>query len=80
MEHRFGVQNGSIGGIGSRIFSVWCNGAVLLKSLDIYSEAGADPLVKTFTHIEPTPQGKIELYFVPGVNYPSISTIEVIPE
>jgi hypothetical protein len=27
-----------------------------------------------------TPQGKIEIYFTPAVNYPSISAIEVIPE
>jgi hypothetical protein len=25
-------------------------------------------------------QGKIEIYFTPDVNYPSISAIEVIPE
>ena len=26
------------------------------------------------------PQGKIEIYFTPAVNYPSISAIEIIPE
>ncbi|HXA57377.1 MAG TPA: hypothetical protein VNU84_08050 [Candidatus Acidoferrum sp.] len=43
-------------------------------------EAQGDPIVKTFTHIDPTPQGKIEIYFTPDVNYPSISAVEVIPE
>jgi hypothetical protein len=80
LEHWFGVQNGNIGGAGSRVFDVSCNGSMLLKSLDIYREAGSGPLVKTFPHIEPTAQGKIELYFTPAVNYPSISAIEVIPE
>jgi hypothetical protein len=80
LEHWFGIQNGAIGGEGSRVFDVYCNGATLLKGFDIFREAGSGPLVKAFQHIEPTPQGKIELYFTPAVNYPSISAIEVIPE
>lgn len=80
MEHWFGVQNGGIGGVGSRVFDVSCNGSMLLKGFDIFREAGSAPMVKTFPHIEPTPQGKIEIYFTPAVNYPSISAIEVRPE
>jgi len=80
MEHWFGVQNGGIGGVGSRVFDVSCNGSMLLKGFDIFREAGSEPMVKTFPHIEPTPQGKIEIYFTPAVNYPSISAIEVLPE
>ena len=80
LEHWFGVQNRGIGGAGSRVFDVSCNGSTLLKSFDIYREAGSGPLVKTFPHIEPTAQGKIELYFTPIVNYPSVSAIEVIAE
>jgi hypothetical protein len=80
MEHWFGVQNGGIGGVGSRVFDVSCNGSMLLKGFDISREAGSEPLVKSFQHIEPTPQGKLEIYFTPAVNYPSISAIEIIPE
>lgn len=80
MEHWFGVQNGGIGGVGSRVFDVSSDGTMLLKGFDIFREAGTQPLVKTFPHIEPTPQGKIEIYFTPAVNYASISAIEVIPE
>ncbi len=80
MEHWFGAQNGGIGGVGSRVFDVYCNGSTLLKGFDIFREAGSGPLVKSFQHIEPTPQSKIEIYFAPDVNYPSISAIEVIPE
>ncbi len=80
MEHWFGLQNGSIGGVGSRVFDVSCNGSMLLRGFDIFREAGSAPLVKSFQHIEPTPQGKIEIYFTPAVNYPSVSAIEVIPE
>ncbi len=80
MEHWFGVQSGAAGGAGSRLFDVSCNGTMLLKRLDIFQEAGTRPLVKTFPHIEPTAQGKLEIYFTPATNYPSISAIEVIPE
>jgi hypothetical protein len=80
MEHWFGVQSGAIGGVGSRVFDVSCNGFMLLKRFDIFQEAGTRPLVKTFLHIEPTAQGKLEIYFTPATNYPSISAIEVIPE
>jgi len=80
MEHWFGVHNGGIGGAGSRVFDVSCNGSMLLKGFDILREAGSEPLIKSFQHIEPTPQGKIEIYFTPDANYPSISAIEVLPE
>jgi hypothetical protein len=80
LEHWFGVQNGGMGGAGSRVFDVSCNGSMLLKNFDIYRQAGKDPLVKTFPHIQPTAQDKIEIYFTPAVNYPSLSAIEVVPE
>jgi hypothetical protein len=80
LEHWFGIENGGTGGTGSRVFDVYCNGSTLLKRFDIFREARTGPLIKVFPHIEPTPQGKIEIYFTPGVNYPSVSAIEVIPE
>jgi hypothetical protein len=80
LEHWFGVESGSVGGVGSRVFDVSCDGRMLLQRFDIFSEAGTNPLVKTFNHIEATPQGKIEIYFTPGLNYPSVSAIEVISE
>ena len=53
---------------------------MILKHFDIMQEAGAAPLTKTFLHVEPTGQGKIEIYFLPVVNYPSLNAIEVIAE
>jgi hypothetical protein len=79
-EHWFGAQNGNIGGVGSRIFDVSCNGSMLLKNFDILAAGGSEPLIKSFPHIQPTAQGKIEIYFTPVVNYPSINAVEVIPE
>lgn len=80
LEHWFGVESGAVGGVGSRIFDVSCDGRMLLQRFDIFGEAGTGPLVKTFSHIEPTPQGKIEIYFTPAMNYPSVSAIEVLSE
>jgi hypothetical protein len=80
LEHWFGVEAGSVGGVGSRVFDVSCDGRMLLQGFDIFREAGSSPLVKTFTHIEATPQGKLECYFTPAANYPSLSAIEVLSE
>ena len=79
-EPVFGGQGPSGGGVGSRVFDVWCNGNVILKNFDIFREAGSEPLTKTFSHVVPTNQDKIEIYFLPGVSYPSVNAIEVIPE
>jgi hypothetical protein len=79
-EPWFGQHNGSTGGVGSRIFDVSCNGSLLMKNFDIMAEGGSNPVVKTFDNVEATPQGKIELYFMPVVNYPLLNAIEVVPE
>jgi hypothetical protein len=79
-EPWFGKENNGIGGPGSRVFDVWCNGAVLLKDFDILSEGGTKPVVKTFDNVQATAQGKIELTFSPIVNYSLINAIEVLPE
>jgi hypothetical protein len=80
IERWFGIENQNVGGAGSRVFDISCNGAMLAKNFDIMREAQNAPLVKTFLHIEPTPQAKIEIYFTPNVNYPAVSAIEIIPE
>ena len=79
-EPWFGKENVGIGGPGSRVFDVWCNGAVLLKNFDILSEGGSRPVAKTFDNVQATAQGKIELTFSPVINYPLINAIEVLPE
>jgi hypothetical protein len=53
---------------------------MLLKNFDILAEAGTEPVVRTFPHIQPTAQGKIEISFTPVLNYPSVNALEVIPE
>lgn len=68
-------------GVGSRVFRVYCNGATLLNDFDIFKEAGSlHALTKTFNHLRPTPEGKLDITFDPLVNYATISAIEVIDE
>jgi hypothetical protein len=69
------------GGAGSRIFHVYCNGQTLLRNFDIYKEAGSLRVItKTFAHVEPSAQGKINLTFEPVLNNASISGIEILDE
>ncbi|MGH9350952.1 MAG: malectin domain-containing carbohydrate-binding protein [Terriglobia bacterium] len=83
-EQYFGLQSpaGGGGGVGSRVFDVYCNGRTLLQNFDIFKEAGGAgrPVAKTFRDIEPDAQGKIILRFSPVVNYPLINAIEVTDE
>lgn len=79
-EGWFGKENGGIGGPGSRIFDVACNGVLLMKNFDILAEGGSKPIVKTFENVQADAGGRIELYFMPVVNYPVVNAIEVLPE
>lgn len=68
-------------GAGSRVFRIYCNGSTLLDNFDILKEAGSlRALTKTFSHLRPSPEGKLELTFEPIVNYATVSAIEVIDE
>jgi hypothetical protein len=81
-ETYFGPQNPGNAGAGSRLFDVYCNGLRLLHNFEIFKEAGGAnrALVKTFHDLEPSPQGKLLLTFVPVRNYACVNAIEVNPE
>jgi hypothetical protein len=79
-EGWFGKSNGGPGGIGSRLFDVYCNGTTLLKNFDILQEQKNGAAVVTFSRVKPTAHGMLELYFEPVKNYPLINAIEVEPE
>jgi hypothetical protein len=69
------------GGVGSRVFNVFCNGTTLLGNFDVYKEAGSlHLLTKSFEHVKPSAQGKLNLTFEPVVNNATISGIEVLDE
>jgi hypothetical protein len=78
-EFYFGPHVSGVGGESSRVFRVLCNGNTLLDNFDIYKEAGGlHLLTRTFTHIRPSAQGKINLTFEPIQNNATVSGIEVI--
>jgi len=81
-ETYFGPQNPGGGGAGNRIFDVYCNGLLLVHSLDIFKEAGGAnrAVVKTFHNLESNAQGKLLLTFVPAKNYACVNAIEVNSE
>jgi hypothetical protein len=80
-EFYFGPGARGGGGPGSRVFKVMCNGETLLDSFDIFKEVGGlHELAKTFRHLKPSPQGKLNLTFEPTVNNATISGIEVLDE
>lgn len=73
----------SIGGVGSRVFDVYCNGTTLLKGFDILKEAGGianRAVIRSFRHVPASPLGKIDLAFVPVVNYALVNAIEITQE
>ena len=80
-ETYWGRENEGGGGPGQRLFDIYCNGAAIIRNLDILKEAGPDrALVKKFRGLRPTSQGKLNFEFVPVVNYASVFAIEVLDE
>lgn len=73
----------SLGGVGSRVFDVYCNGQTLLKDFDILKDTGGmgnRAVIKTFHHIPASGQGKLNLTFAPTTNYALVSAIEITEE
>ncbi len=79
-EGWYGPHAGGTGGPGSRVFDVYCNGVTLLRHFDILAQNPEGFAVKTFHHVKPTAQGKLELFFTPVTNYPLVDAIEVEQE
>jgi hypothetical protein len=80
-ETFWGPKEQGGGGVGSRIFNVFCNGKTLLEGLDMFAEAGTHrQIVKEFHNLTPNAQGVLLLSFVPVVNYANVSAIEVLDE
>lgn len=81
VEFYFGTGAQGDGGAGSRLFKVMCNGQTLLDDFDIFKEAGSlHEITKTFHHLKPSAQGKLNITFEPIVNNATISGIEVLDE
>jgi Malectin domain len=81
-EGHYGKRNTGVGGLGGRLFDVYCNGVALLRNFDIFKEAGGEgrPLDKAFPGIRPNAQGKIILTFVPVAGMACVNGIEVVED
>lgn len=81
-EGHYGRANTGVGGLGSRVFDVYCNGVALLRNFDIIKEADGEgrPIDRTFSGVRPTAQGKIVLTFVPNLGMACVNGIEVVEE
>jgi hypothetical protein len=68
-------------GTHARIFKVMCNGETLLDNFDIFKQAGSfREVTKTFRHLKPSAQGKLNITFEPIANNATVSGIEVLDE
>jgi Malectin domain len=79
---RYGESSSdALSGSSGRLFSVFCNGKVILRDLDLIREAGENrPLGGKVSGLEPNAQGKLLLEFVPTRNYATVTAIEVLPQ
>lgn len=74
-----GRQGG--GGVGSRVFDVYCNFRPLLKDFDILASSPTPNVVqKTFHGLTPDEHGRLVFSFVPQVNRAVVNAIEVVDE
>ncbi len=78
-EGHLGPRNTGVGGVGGRVFDVFCNGVALLREFDIVREAGGEgqPIDRLFSGLRPNAQGKIVLTFVPLKGMACVNAIEV---
>jgi Malectin domain len=74
-----GLETG--GGENSRVMDVFANGATLLRSFDIVSDAGGPQIadVRVFKNIQPSADGRLHLWFHPQRALTLINAIEIEP-
>ncbi|MBM1106784.1 PQQ-dependent sugar dehydrogenase [Aurantibacter crassamenti] len=78
----FGATSGGVGGVGSRVFDVKLEGALVEDNLDVYEEAGANAMMVK-THIVTVTDGVLDIEFSAladdgGTRDPIINTIEIL--
>lgn len=80
-EYWWGANNPGRGGIGSRLFDVFCNHRPLLVDFDIIRTNPATQwTVQTFHGLEPDARGQLVFDFVPKRNYAMINAIEILDD
>jgi hypothetical protein len=80
-EHYWGERYSGHGGVGSRIFTVRCNGVDLLENFDLAAaQKDSSAVAVQFRGLEPDATGKLRLNFESVVNYALVNAIEVQAE
>jgi hypothetical protein len=80
-ERYWGGLNSGVGGTGSRVFDVRCNGMELLHNFDLLAEQKTSrALAVRFRQLRPDVRGKLKIDFLPVVNYAVLNALEVEPE
>lgn len=81
-EGWIGTGNPVGGGVGSRLFNIFCNAQTLARNFDIYKEAGGAEraITRTYRGLQPNPQGKLVLHLQPVESYACINAIEILDE
>ncbi|BDC49853.1 hypothetical protein F183_A21690 [Bryobacterales bacterium F-183] len=80
-EYWWGANQPGKGGVGSRVFDVYCNHRPLLLDFDIIRRHPQDQTaIETFHGLEPDSRGVLAFDFVPKANYAMINAIEILDE
>ncbi|MBM3763475.1 MAG: hypothetical protein FJW36_24975 [Acidobacteria bacterium] len=80
-EYWWGPDRPGLGGIGSRVFDVFCNFRPLLSSFDIIKRSPKDRyLIETFRNLEPNLASQLVFDFEPRANYALLNAIEIADE
>jgi hypothetical protein len=81
-EAWFGPGTPPGGGVGSRLFDIFCNGVLLRRDFDVFKEAHGALHATTFTAhgLEPDSQGKLNIALAPSRNYACVNALEVMDE
>lgn len=80
-DYWWGPDHPGRGGVGSRVFDIFCNFRPLLENFDIIRHNTASQIaIHTFHGLEPNLEGKLVFSFVPKRNYAELNAIEVFDE
>jgi hypothetical protein len=80
-EYWWGPNQPGKGGVGSRIFDVFCNHKPLLLDFDIIKRNPKEQtVVETFHGLEPDSRGILAFDFIAKANYALINAIEIFDE
>ncbi|MRI02446.1 T9SS type A sorting domain-containing protein, partial [Kriegella sp. EG-1] len=82
-EIHFGATSGGTGGVGSRVFDVNIEGALVEDNLDVFAQAGGAQTMLVKTHIVTVTGGNLDIDFsslaaVGGTRHPIINAIEIL--